>query len=246
MAGPELMRIAQGVYQVARDPREGGGFVPAANTYLLGSPAAGDLALVDPGFAGGGGEILQALARAGVAPSRLRRVILTHTHLDHLGCLPDLLEAVPGCEVWAHREEAEPLERGDERTVYGNRPTEALLRRQFGLPPGRYRLRVQRKLAANDTIETAAGPWSVLHTPGHSAGSICLYCSFREVLISGDTLFSDGAIGRFDMHGADSQQLQASLACLAQLAVRRLLPGHGALGSGWPTGSPLRCGPGAG
>ena len=52
-------------------------------------------------------------------PSSIKRIILTHTHLDHIGCFSEILKEIPDAELWVHTLEAEPLEQGDERTVYG-------------------------------------------------------------------------------------------------------------------------------
>ena len=68
--------------------------------------------------------------------------------------------------------------------------------------------------------------WEILHIPGHSAGSIALYDPANRVLVPGDTVYADYAIGRFDLHGADGSALKASLKRLAGLDVDILLPGH--------------------
>ena len=64
------------------------------------------------------------------------------------------------------------------------------------------------------------------HTPGHSPGSICLYCPKEKVLFSGDTVFAEG-VGRTDVPGGDPQALSHSLDRLAKLKVDKILPGHG-------------------
>jgi len=66
--------------------------------------------------------------------------------------------------------------------------------------------------------------WRVIHTPGHTQGSVCLYDG--ETLISGDTLFADG-YGRTDLLGGDEAQMDYSLKRLADLEYSLLLPGHG-------------------
>ena len=73
-----------------------------------------------------------------------------------------------------------------------------------------------------------APEWSVLHTPGHSPGSICLYNEDENTLISGDTLFADNGFGRTDLRGGNYAQLMKSLSRLEKLpAGTKLLPGHG-------------------
>lgn len=71
----------------------------------------------------------------------------------------------------------------------------------------------------------------VIHTPGHTPGSICLYEKKSKTLISGDTVFSDG-IGRIDLEGGNARQLKKSIEKLSKLEVNHLLPGHGFQGDG--------------
>jgi len=71
------------------------------------------------------------------------------------------------------------------------------------------------------------GALRVIHTPGHTPGGICLYDEATHDLLSGDTVFSDGAFGRTDLPGGDEAALRLSLERLAALDVRGLYPGHG-------------------
>jgi glyoxylase-like metal-dependent hydrolase (beta-lactamase superfamily II) len=59
------------------------------------------------------------IQKAGVELSSVKRIIMTHTHLDHIGCLAEITEQIPWAELWVHHLEADLLERGDERGVYG-------------------------------------------------------------------------------------------------------------------------------
>lgn len=77
-------------------------------------------------------------------------------------------------------------------------------------------------LKEGDTI----GDFTVIHTPGHTPGCICLFCEKDQLLISGDTVFTDGAFGRYDFPGGSRAQLQRSLERLAPLDVEGLFPGH--------------------
>ncbi|MBR4825268.1 MAG: MBL fold metallo-hydrolase, partial [Spirochaetaceae bacterium] len=71
------------------------------------------------------------------------------------------------------------------------------------------------------------GGFNVLHTPGHSAGSICLYCAAAGLLISGDTMFA-GSCGRTDLTGGSQEAMKASLKKLGTLPSETVvLPGHG-------------------
>jgi glyoxylase-like metal-dependent hydrolase (beta-lactamase superfamily II) len=71
------------------------------------------------------------------------------------------------------------------------------------------------------------GPLTVIHTPGHTPGSICLYDASDRVLYSGDTVFTDGGFGRFDFPGGDRQALTRSIERLMSFEIEGLCPGHG-------------------
>lgn len=71
------------------------------------------------------------------------------------------------------------------------------------------------------------GDFEVLHTPGHSPGAICLYSEEKKVLMSGDTIFGSGSVGRTDLERGNASKLQESVKQLDKLDVEVLLPGHG-------------------
>ncbi len=75
-------------------------------------------------------------------------------------------------------------------------------------------------------VELGKTTLEVIHTPGHTPGSICLYERETKTLISGDTVFSDG-IGRVDLKEGNAEQLKKSIEELSRLEVKHLLPGHG-------------------
>ncbi|MGM0427060.1 MAG: MBL fold metallo-hydrolase [Thermodesulfobacteriota bacterium] len=201
--------------------------IPDAHVYVMGRPSSEDLSLVDAGLMGKGAYKIQAIQKLGIRLTDIKRIIMTHTHLDHIGCLGEIMEAIPHAELWVHTAEAEPLEAGDERTVYGMEMFKSMCQMQYGLKPGAFQFRVvDRKLEGGETLDMGGMTWEVLHVPGHSAGSIALYNSTDQILIPGDTVYADYAIGRFDLHGADGAQLKASLMTLAELDVQVLLPGH--------------------
>ena len=210
--------------------------IPDAHVYLIGKADSGDLTLVDAGLVGKGSRKVAALEQNGIPLTHIKRIIMTHTHMDHIGCLREILEALPQAEVWVHREEGEPLEAGDERTVYGMEMFRTMCQTQYGLAPGAFRFSVDRKLEDGETLTLGGTSWTVLHIPGHSAGSIGLYESREKILIPGDVVYADYAIGRYDLHGADATALRASLFRLAELEVNILLPGHNRIMEGLPNG----------
>jgi len=200
--------------------------IPDSHVYLIGQPRSGDLSLVDAGLMGKGRYKMSALTEAGIQPADIKRVIMTHTHLDHIGCLREILEAVPSAELWVHAEEAGPLERGDESTVYGMEMFKQMCQTQYHLKDGAFTFKVDRRLEDAEELRIGGEVWTVLHIPGHSAGGIALYDAARGILIPGDVVYADYSIGRFDLHGASGSSLNQSLVRLSDLEVRMLLPGH--------------------
>ena len=226
------MKVADGVYFIEGQDE----FIPDSHVYLIGDASDSGITLVDAGLMGKGNYKLSAIEAAGIDPASIKRVIMTHTHIDHIGCLPEILEAIPGAELWVHEEEANPLEQGDERIIYGMEMFRSMCQSQYGIPDGRFKFKVHRVLADGDVLELGGSSWQVLHIPGHSPGSIALYDATRKILIPGDTVYADYAIGRFDVHGASGSQLRNSLARLAELDVDILLPGHNRILTDVPTG----------
>ncbi|MBW2130307.1 MAG: MBL fold metallo-hydrolase, partial [Deltaproteobacteria bacterium] len=169
---------------------------------------------------------VRSIRDAGIEPEDVKRIIMTHTHLDHIGCFKEIKQEMPWLELWVHEVEAAPLEGGDERTVYGMDMFKAMVVAQYNLKPGDFTFKVDRMLKEGDQLDLGGMTWEVLHVPGHSAGSIALYEPKDKILIPGDTVYADFAIGRFDLHGADAAALKNSLLRLADLEVEILLPGH--------------------
>lgn len=227
-----MTEITKGVYFIAGQDEA----IPDSHVYILGDPASKDLSIIDAGLVGKGKSKLQSLNGLGVEKEDIKRVIMTHTHLDHIGCLREIKTLMPWVEVWIHRDEAEPLEQGDERTVYGMDMFRSLCESQYGLKPGDFRLQVNRKLEDGETLEIGGMSWEVVHVPGHSCGSIALYNPDGKILIPGDVVYADYAIGRFDLHMADGRVLRESLRRLAGLDVEILLPGHNRIAKGLPQG----------
>ena len=107
---------------------------------------------------------------------------------------------------------------------------------QFGLAPDAFTFKVERKLEGGETLEIGDMVWDVIHIPGHSMGGIALYEPVGKILIPGDVVYADYAIGRFDLFGADAARLKDSLNRLGQLDVDILLPGHNQILKGVPAG----------
>lgn len=209
-------------------------FIPDSHVYIIGDMASKDLSMIDVGLTGKGSYKIQAMAKMGIPLESVKRIIMTHTHLDHIGCLKEIQKAIPGAELWVHRLEAEPLEKGDDRGVYGMNEFKGMCQMQYGLKADAFRFKVDRKLEDGDNLSIGGMNWHVIHIPGHSLGGIALYHPALKILIPGDVLYADYAIGRFDLHGADPHQLKNSLHRLAELEVDVLLPGHNQILTGLP------------
>ena len=211
-------------------------FIPDAHTYVIGKPASKDLSLIDPGLMGKGGYKLGAIQDAGINLEDIKRVIMTHIHLDHIGCLGEVRERMPWIELWLHALEANELEQGDERGIYGMDMFKGMAQGQYGLKDGDFSFQVDRKLEDGEALTIGGMRWEVLHIPGHSAGSIGLYDAENKVLIPGDVVYADHAIGRFDLHNASGAQHKSSLMRLGGLEVSILLPGHNRIVTELPPG----------
>ncbi|MFO8090750.1 MAG: MBL fold metallo-hydrolase [Desulfatiglandaceae bacterium] len=215
-------KLAEGVYFIEGQDD----MIPDSNAYVLADASGEDLTLVDAGLVGKGAYKLESIKRLGFEIGHLRRIIMTHTHLDHLGCVPEILEQVPDVELWVHAEEAEPLEQGDDRIVFGMPALRDMCLSQLEISPETLMLKVNRKLQDDETLHLGGETWRVVHIPGHSPGCVALYNPSKKILIPGDVVYADYAIGRFDLHGADPAAHKASLYRLAELEVDMLLPGH--------------------
>ena len=156
---------------------------------------AGEALVIDPGYEAD--AILDALEG-----KTLKAIVLTHGHFDHVGAVKELV-AETGCEVYIHAAEAT-------------------------LPPMMTagELYYTRTYAEGDTVTPISGvELKVLHTPGHTPGSVCLL--WGDQMFSGDTLF-EGSCGRVDFPGGDPQEMLKSLRRLASLqAEYQVHPGHG-------------------
>jgi glyoxylase-like metal-dependent hydrolase (beta-lactamase superfamily II) len=201
-------------------------FIPDSHLYVLGKPSSGDLSIVDAGLMGKGAYKIDAIKKAGLRLSDIRRVIMTHTHLDHIGCLREIQNKIPNAELWVHQREGESLVQGDDRTVYGMEMFKNMCQAQYDIKPGDFTFEVHRMLEGGEMLKMGGMDWEVIHIPGHSLGSIALYNRPAKILISGDVVYADYAIGRYDLHGANGPQLKDSLMTLAELEVDILLPGH--------------------
>ena len=217
-----MTKISEGIHFVqGRDE-----FLPDSHMYVIGEPGSEDLSLVDVGLTGKGQYKVNAIKGLGIDLKSIKRIIMTHTHLDHIGCLSEIKKVIPHAELWVHTLEGELLEKGQDDAVYGLKEFKGMCQMQFGLTQGAFTFTVDRKLEGAETVRIGNMTWEIIHIPGHSMGGIALYSRDFKTLIPGDVIYADYAIGRFDLFGANAAQLKESLYRLAQLDVKVLLPGH--------------------
>ncbi len=176
------------------------------NCFIIADEHTREAMVVDPGDEPE--RILDYVNEKGLT---IKKIIYTHSHFDHVGALPELKDAT-GAELLMH---------SDELPVYeASRDMAALWGFQLDTLP-----KPTAFLAEGDTVTVGSLTFTVLHTPGHSPGGICLYG--EDVLITGDTLFA-GSVGRTDLQGGDLEKLKESFRRILALPEGiRVLPGHG-------------------
>lgn len=178
-----------------------------SNCYLLsvGSHAA----IVDP--SADAATLISALRERGLT---LDMILLTHGHFDHTVSV-DTLRDMTDAPLLIHEEDAEMLGDAHKNAFY------TLFRMERTHRPA------DRRLRSGEVLKLGDEQIRVIHTPGHSLGSVCYLCN-NEFLITGDTLFED-TFGRYDLYGGSLQELAASLAAMRKLDQKlRIYPGHGA------------------
>lgn len=169
------------------------------NCYILEDEKARAAAIIDPGDEAG--RILQVIEDDGVD---VKYILLTHGHYDHTTAVPQLHKALPQAEIYIHRADA-------------NGAGSQLFPLAGQIPGLKFYDEGDTLALGNMTIQ-------VLHTPGHSKGSVTL--KVGDVLFCGDTLFA-GSCGRTDLAGGSYAEIMASLKKLGQLpGDYHVCPGH--------------------
>lgn len=168
--------------------------------------------LIDSGINQKFGILKKDLEKIGLKTNQLNMIINTHEHVDHFGANIYLQQKV---SILTHRYAATKIICADD---------EVLLCRAHGHDPKGYHVH----LWMENTSIIDLGNWflKVLHTPGHTSGSICIYEPQKKVLISGDTVFAKGTISNISSSGSYGEYIN-SLARLNTMKIDLLLPGHG-------------------
>ena len=169
------------------------------NCYLLEDEKAHVAAVIDPGDEAG--RILQVIKDDGVD---VKYILLTHGHYDHTTAVPELHQALPQAEIYIHKADA-------------NGAGSRLFPLAGQIPDLKF-------YDEGDALTLGELTIQVLHTPGHSKGSVTL--KVGDVLFCGDTLFA-GSCGRTDLAGGSYDEIMASLKKLGELPGDcHVCPGH--------------------
>jgi hydroxyacylglutathione hydrolase len=179
------------------------------NCTILGDEATHEAVVVDPGD--NIPEILSRLQRHGLT---LRQIVITHAHIDHVGGAV-LLKKATGAPVFLNQQDLGLLAAMEIQAGWLGIPTPEVASPDASADDGL-------------TVGLATLPAEVIHTPGHTPGSICLLFAQQNLLLAGDTLFA-GSIGRTDLPGGDGRQILRSLRDRLMVLpdTTRVLPGHG-------------------
>ncbi|EPR09405.1 MBL fold metallo-hydrolase [Ruminiclostridium papyrosolvens] len=179
-----------------------------------------DLVLIDTGLPGQGSSILDLIEKEGVSPEKLTKVIITHHDMDHIGGLTEIVKKVEASsgkrvEVLSHEIE-KPYIQGDLMPLKFTRDKmEALKKQMEGLSPEK-REQYQSLFSSNKPVVTETlvdnqelsycGGITIIHTPGHTKGHICVYLNRYKTLLAGDGLnFQKLSDGELKLIGPDPQ-----------------------------------------
>ena len=179
------------------------------NCSVIGDEANHEAMVIDPGD-----DIEEVLALIRKHNLQVKQIIITHAHIDHVGGAMKL-RAATGAPILLNQNDYALLKMLDVQAAWIGVPT-----------PGK--VEIDRSVTTGETISAGSHTAKVLHTPGHTEGSICLYFEAEQKLIAGDTLFA-GSIGRTDLPGGSMQKIMRSLhdTVLALPDETVVIPGHG-------------------
>jgi glyoxylase-like metal-dependent hydrolase (beta-lactamase superfamily II) len=192
------------------------------NCTILGDEDTHEAIVIDPGD-----EIKRIHSRLTTLGLTVKQILVTHAHIDHIGGALQL-KRLTDAPIYLNENDLALLQSMDQQAAWlGTAPPETALPDE-GLSDGQI-------------VGLPAYPATVLHTPGHTQGSVCLHFAPLQLLIAGDTLFA-GSIGRTDLPGGNFDQIIESIHTrLLDLPEQtRVLPGHGSVTS---IGAELRSNP---
>jgi hydroxyacylglutathione hydrolase len=140
----------------------------------------------------------------------LDKIILTHRHIDHIGGAKAIAEKF-GCDIFISKDDSQAVREGRQ---------EPFIQIEIVMPKLDVKVLEYGEVLKDHGLE-------VIHSPGHTIGSIVLYNKAENLLFSGDTVFAYGGVGRWDVETGNMDQLLASIERISKLRIERLYPGHG-------------------
>jgi glyoxylase-like metal-dependent hydrolase (beta-lactamase superfamily II) len=181
----------------------------ACNCTILGDEEAGEAIVIDPGY-----EVKRIHSRLVDLGLKLKQILITHGHIDHVGGALKL-KKLTGAPILMNENDLPQLKMMELQASWLGMETPETA------PP-------DESLSDGMMVGLTRFPAMAIHTPGHTQGSVCLHFAPLKLLIAGDTLFS-GSIGRTDLPGGNSEQILDSIQnrLLFLPDETRVLPGHG-------------------
>lgn len=179
------------------------------NCSIIGDETSHEAMVIDPGD-----EIDDIVAIIEEYKLKVKQIVITHAHIDHVGGAMKL-RARTGAPILLNENDYALLKMIDVQASW------------LGMEsPGE--VKVEADLVHGQTLRAGALSANVLHTPGHTEGSVCLYFPAEKLLIAGDTLFAR-SIGRTDLPGGSFEKIMRSLQgqVLALPDETAVIPGHG-------------------
>jgi len=181
------------------------------NCSIIGDEKTREAMVIDPGD-----DIDDVLALIAKHKLKVKQIVITHAHIDHVGGAMKL-RAATGAPILLNQNDYALLKMLDMQAAWVGMAA-----------PGK--VEIDQSVAQADTVKAGSLVADVIHTPGHTEGSVCLYFSTEKKLIAGDTLFA-GSIGRTDLPGGSFDKIIRSLheKVLALPDETTVVPGHGPL-----------------
>ncbi len=186
-----------------------------SNVYLLEDE---NPIIVDTGTGAYADSALEELSKI-VPLKRIGGIVLTHSHYDHIGGAAEFQKATGG-RIYLHEEEATPIMGGDYSLTLSS---------MFGAELKKLDI---EPLKSGQKLSSGSSELEVIHTPGHSIGSIVLLDRKGNRAVVGDTVFCDGGVGRWDLPGGDLGKLRTSVKSIGKLGLKSMYPGHGSYAEG--------------
>jgi len=179
------------------------------NCTILGDEASGEAIVIDPGDEVG--RIHRRLTQLGL---KLKQILVTHAHIDHVGGALKL-KRLTGAPILLNENDLPLLKMMEAQAAWLG-----VAAPETAAP--------DESLAEGQLVGLEPYPAKVIHTPGHTQGSVCLHFGPLKLLVAGDTLFA-GSIGRTDLPGGNYGQIIDSIESrlLALPDETKVLPGHG-------------------